>query len=192
MEKQTFILWVMISVFLPACTFSPMIGVEGDFQLTVAHMNDTHSFIEPALLKVTPMGEDAFTVETSDIARTVTKVAQLRSEHPNLLFLHAGDMTQGSFYSMRYHGDSDLFFFNLMELDGMVTGNHEFDHGPEKLSEFISKAQFPFLVANIESQEDAYLQNSFFPYKIKYLNNEPVGIIGLVTKEVAEISSPGK
>ncbi|MDH4318830.1 MAG: 5'-nucleotidase C-terminal domain-containing protein, partial [Desulfobulbaceae bacterium] len=86
----------------------------------------------------------------------------------------------------------DLYFFNLMEVDAMVTGNHEYDRGPKHLSEFIAKAWFPVVGANVDAANDAYLNQSMAPYIIRYIDDQRVGIVGLVAEEVPEISSPGK
>ena len=50
-----------------------------------------------------------------------------------MLFLHAGDLFQGTLYFTQFQGVADTEFWNLMKLDVATMGNHEFDKGPPVL-----------------------------------------------------------
>lgn len=162
------------------------------FPLTLIHLNDTHSHLEPTPIQITlPLSGFISEIEAGDITRIVTKVHSIRAQYKNTLFLHAGDMCQGTLYYVRYQGDSDLYFYNLMNLDVMVTGNHEYDSGPQHLADFIKKADFPIIAANVDTSKVPFLQDILQPYVIKEIDGEKIGIIGIVTRTVPSISSPG-
>ena len=101
---------------------------EGNLTLTIAHINDTHAHIEPTQMGVTINGEKIY-MDIGGFPAVVSKMEQLKEENTNFLTLHAGDVFQGTLYFKKYHGLADLEFLELMNLDAMVLGNHEFDKG---------------------------------------------------------------
>ncbi|KZE38678.1 hypothetical protein AV656_07180 [Bhargavaea cecembensis] len=171
---------------VPGNTFA----AEGDFDLTVMHTNDTHSHVDT-------------------IPKRATIVEQIRSEHPNNLLLDAGDVFTGTLYFNEFKGEASLKLMNMLGYDAMTFGNHEFDlgsspEGHQKLSEFVSGAQFPFVSANTDFSGDGLfdgLQHDVYTsdfsgggiYKgiIKEIDGEQVGIFGLTTEETPDISSVG-
>lgn len=154
------------------------------------HMNDTHASLK-------------------DVAKTVTAVKQVRSEKPQSLLLHAGDVFSGTLYFNEFKGEADVAVMNLMKYDAMTFGNHEFDlgssaEGHKALADFIKSAQFPFVSSNVDFSSDARFtglfsdlvsskpeQGKIYNGIIKEINGEKVGIFGLTTVETKDISSPG-
>lgn len=73
--------------------------------ITLAHINDTHSYFEPTSLQLT-LEHDADIlkpfVSAGGFARIATRIAQLRDDAQRMqrefLFLHAGDCFQGTLY----------------------------------------------------------------------------------------------
>ena len=163
------------------------------FTLTIAHLNDSHANLEPSALTITVNGTKTYTTMGGFPAVTA-KVQQLHQTGKNFLFLHAGDVFQGSLYFIKYRGLADLEFLKLMKLDAMCTGNHEFDKGPVALRIFISGAQkqFPVLAANISAEKERFLAGKLKPYEIKKFGSRKVGIIGITTTETPAVSSPGQ
>ena len=167
-----------------------IVDVEGQFNLTVLHTNDTHAALDK-------------------MPKTVTAVKDERAKDPNALLLHAGDAFTGTLYFNEFLGKADLAMMNLMGFDAMTFGNHEFDlgsssEGHQKLVEFIKGAKFPFVSANVDFSKDAKFNGIFndsiaseidngqiYNGIIKEVNGEKVGIFGLTTEETADISSPG-
>ena len=167
-----------------------IVDVEGQFNLTVLHTNDTHAALDK-------------------MPKTVTAVKDERAKDPNALLLHAGDAFTGTLYFNEFLGKADLAMMNLMGFDAMTFGNHEFDlgsssEGHQKLVEFINGAKFPFVSANVDFSKDAKFDEIFndsiaseihngqiYNGIIKEVNGEKVGIFGLTTEETADISSPG-
>ncbi|MBU0506336.1 MAG: bifunctional metallophosphatase/5'-nucleotidase [bacterium] len=162
-----------------------------DFTLTIAHINDTHAHIEPSNLKLT-FENKTQKVEAGGLARLVTKVKQLRADNKNFLFLHAGDLFQGTLYFKLFNGFADKYFFELAGLDAMVLGNHEFDKDTSTLEKFAAKSNFPLLSANIDFTTAEGLKKHIKPYIIKSFSQEKVGIIGLTTQDTTHIALGAK
>ncbi len=170
---------------------TPNVPGNGNFPLTVLHTNDTHANIDSSS-------------SPDNVLRRVTATKQAKASSPNPLLLDAGDVFAGTLYFNEYEGQADLEFMNLMQYDAMTFGNHEFDKGSEALSNFIKKAQFPFVSANVDFSADdllkGYVQSGIghpgesgkiYPAIIKEIGGQQVGIFGLTTVDTANISSPG-
>ncbi|MGM9926064.1 MAG: bifunctional metallophosphatase/5'-nucleotidase [Bacillus sp. (in: firmicutes)] len=154
------------------------------------HTNDTHAHVENA-------------------PKRVTAVNEIRESKPNAVLIDAGDVFSGTLYFNEFKGIVDIELMNLMKYDMMTFGNHEFDLGGEAegntaLANFVKKAQFPFVNANIdfskdpamnglqtatiaENPEDGHIYNAI----IKEVDGEKVGFFGLTTEETVDIASPG-
>ncbi len=161
-----------ILVFLLLISF----GYGEELQIRILHVNDFHGFAEP----YKPIGSD----ETlGGIAYLASRVEELRKEKLSLL-LAAGDMIQGNNWANLFQGESVVELLNEMRFDAMVVGNHEFDFGQDVLKKRISEARFSVLGANVEGFD------RLKPYVIKELKGVKIGIIGVVTEEVPEITHP--
>ncbi|MCT1400217.1 choice-of-anchor I family protein [Paenibacillus sp. p3-SID867] len=168
-------------------------SVDGEpWKLTVMHTNDTHAHL-------------------AEVARRATLVQEVRSEGGNSLLLDAGDVFSGDLYFTKWFGLADLAFMNYMGYDAMTFGNHEFDQGTKTLADFVSKAQFPLVSANVDLSQDANIShlirkpavidtdqpkttanNGVYPYVTLLVDGQKVGVFGLTTEDTAETSSPGK
>jgi 5'-nucleotidase / UDP-sugar diphosphatase len=170
-------------------------------ELTILHVNDTHSMLEPASVRLTLDIDSTLTgkavyVNMGGFPAAMAAVSRLRSEAAgSVLFLHAGDLFQGSLYFTKYNGAADVDFWNAMRVDVATFGNHEFDKGPGLIqSALLEGASFPFTSANVDfSREPAVTAKARVPsYLIKVVGGQKVGIIGITTPETPFISSPGK
>ncbi len=162
-----------------------------DFKLSIMHTNDTHAHID-------------------NVAKRITAIKDVRAAKPNSLLIDAGDVFSGTLYFNEFKGQADLDFMNLAKYDVMTFGNHEFDlgaspDGHKALSEFVKKANFPFVSANVDFSQDSLFnglqtkkisaapQNgNIYTGIVKEVNGEEVGIFGLTTEETKDISSPEK
>jgi len=166
-------------------------------ELTVFHVNDTHAKLEPGFAEFRLDIDDSLKgkrtfLELGGFPQLASAVAALRAEHPNNLFLHSGDVFQGTLFFTLFEGKADLDYLNSMGLDAMALGNHEFDKGSPTLGTFASGATFPILSANIDVSADKILSPHIKPYAVKRVDQARVGIIGLVTPDTPYIASPGK
>ncbi|WOT03808.1 bifunctional metallophosphatase/5'-nucleotidase [Shewanella youngdeokensis] len=171
------------------------------FNLTIAHINDTHSSFDPTDFDFTAQIDSAdFAVRTSaggyPRVATALKAARAAADDADkpFLALHGGDAFQGSLYFNVLKGAGNATLLREMELDGMAIGNHEFDLGNEPLIEFANKVNFPLLAANLDTSADSQMANvaNIMPYMIKEFNGEQVGVFGLVLEDMDSISSPGE
>lgn len=178
---------LLVSIVLPVSTYAE--ENSDSFKLTIMHMNDTHAHADL-------------------LPNMITAIKDVRTEDPEALLFNAGDVFSGTLYFNEYHGKADLALLNMMDLDAMVFGNHEFDlgsseDGHKSLSEFVSAAKFPLLGTNVDFSGDAFMnklvKNEFtdspedgkvFDGIVKEVNGEKIGIFGLTTEDTANISSP--
>ncbi|SEM96476.1 5'-nucleotidase [Terribacillus saccharophilus] len=183
------IIAILSSIVLPTSTYAADENGE-DFSLTIMHMNDTHARVEP-------------------LANMVTAVKEIREQKPDALLFNAGDVFSGTLYFNQFQGQADLALLNMMDIDAMTFGNHEFDlgsseNGHASLNKFIEGANFPFVSANVDLSADPFaggrVSNTFtedaqdstvYDGMVKEVNGEKVGIFGLTTEETLMTSSPG-
>ncbi|MCK7575372.1 MAG: 5'-nucleotidase C-terminal domain-containing protein [Chromatiales bacterium] len=128
------------------------------FRLTILHINDHHSHLEPkqdARLEFpAPLG--AIEVEMGGFARVATKIRELRARYPASLALHAGDAVTGTLYYTLFKGEADAAAMNQVCFDAYAPGNHEFDDGDAGLARFLrmlhddpAGCRTPVLAANV-------------------------------------------
>ena len=155
-------------------------------QLTIIHVNDTHSHMEPLRSgSETGMGG---AIERAAFRDSVVKADGRR----NVLFLHAGDFSQGTSYFTVLKGDVEIEMINALKYDCITLGNHEFDNGVDDLARRLSKVKCPIVVANYDFS-NLRLGKYVKPYAIVRKSGKKIGIIGLmpdistlVSKEIAE------
>ena len=181
------ILAVIFFVFLP--TTGPW-AVAAPLDLTLVHVNDTHSHMEAVSGSLKIKGVKTY-LNMGGATMLAGKLKAVRAEKGNVLFLHAGDAVQGTLYFTEYRGEVEMKLLNQLSCAAMVVGNHEFDKGPEGTEHIISLAGFPVLGANLDVSAFKELSDKVKPYVVREVAGAKVGIIGLITPETREISSPG-
>jgi 5'-nucleotidase len=198
---------ILAAAILASCATPPVaVGPEAaapesparPLVLTILHVGDTHSKMEPSQVRLTlDIGEalkgKAVYVEQGGFPNLMSAVEALRRQAPNVLFLHSGDMFQGTLYFTQFQGAADTEFWNVMKLDVATLGNHEFDKGPPVLlANLLQKARFTIVSANLDIAAEPELRPvKMLPYTVRWLEGQEVGIIGLTTVETPYISSPG-
>ena len=113
------------------------------YKLRIIHTNDHHARIEPVT-----GGTPAAPIH-GGVSRRKTLIDAIRDEGGNQVLIDAGDVFQGTLWFNQYLGQADLEFYNAMGYEAMTIGNHEFDKGQQPLADFIKRANFPVLSANI-------------------------------------------
>jgi 5'-nucleotidase/UDP-sugar diphosphatase len=164
-------------------------GADALFSLEILHLNDTHSNFDETGLKVS-IGGDVYTIPVGSVARTVSVVDRIRAEEDNVIFLHAGDLVQGTLFYTVYGGRADASVYNVLCPDAMTLGNHEFDRGSQGLSFLLGLLDFPVLCADIDVSGDSLLAGKFPPFTVLERGGESIGVIGVVTEELTDVSSP--
>lgn len=179
-----------------------------DFTLTILHNNDGESSLLPS-----EVGESE--VEYGGIARFVTEVRQERrqagrwsydrgeSKRRGVVTLNSGDnflagLTREA--SREAGVDYDARAVRLVGYDALGIGNHEFDFGPGVFAEFAENVQrserrtsLPLVSANLDfSTEPATAGlDQLVPRTIIRERGERIGVVGLTTETLDEVSSPG-
>src|SRR5690349_13515774 len=155
------------------------------YQLRIIHTNDHHARIEPV------MGGTPPAPIHGGVSRRKALIDAIRDEGGNQLLLDAGDVFQGTLWFNQYQGQADLEFYNAMGYEAQTIGNHEFDKGPAPLAEYIKRAQFPVLSANIVADASTPIAGLYKPWIVKEVGGQKIGIFGLTTEETPAIASPG-
>lgn len=106
-------------------------------------------------------GWDYYT-DAADTARSLAAVATIvdsvrAANDGRVVLVDAGDLLQGNplaFVAAKVHREAIhpvIAAMNAMRYDAAALGNHEFNYGVPHLKQAISKANFPFLAANIRT-----------------------------------------
>jgi len=178
-RKKSGYLVILLLAVVVACSGSTR--DDAAYTLTVVHLNDTHSHLEPLAVNLT-VGGVRTAAELGGFARLKTALDEMRANYPHLLLLHGGDAVQGTLYFTLFAGTVEFDFLNLLGVDAMTFGNHEFDRGCSLIPGWINRSAFPWLSANIDFTGEPAIAGLVRPYLIKDIDGERVAIIGLTTE----------
>ena len=142
--------------------------------LTILHMNDTHSHIDPER-----SGRDAGMGGVIEQAAYIDSVRCAAGKR-NVLLLHAGDFGQGSSYFTELNGNVEIDVINAMQYDAVTLGNHEFDNGMEELARRVRNLEVPVVCANYDFTGTP-LEGLVQPYVVVKKAGKRIGIIGVLT-----------
>ena len=149
-----------------------LLAQPGDIEpvITIIHTNDTHSQIEPAIGRQSgqPYG---------GVVERAALIDLFRQQDPDLLYLDAGDMVQGSPYFNIFNGELEMLCMNQQQLLATTFGNHEFDNGIEGLHAMLSLADFPVISCNYHCEGTA-LESLVIPHLILVNHGVKIGITG--------------
>ncbi|MDP9813508.1 5'-nucleotidase [Rhizobium tibeticum] len=166
-----------------------------DYELNILHINDFHSRIESInKFDSTCSAEEEAKKECfGGAARLKTAIDQRRQalDGKNVLLLNAGDNFQGSLFYTTYKGAAEAEVLNDMKFDVMTVGNHEFDDSEDGLATFLDKVQFPVISANVLAGDGSKLGDRIKPSLVLDVGGQKIGIVGAVTNDTEELSSPG-
>jgi len=161
--------------------------------INIIHTNDVHSRVD----QVTSSGGACSARQAAEnqcfggYPRLVTKIRDLRRNHPNPLVVDAGDYFQGSLFYTQYKSDAVKPFIQMIGYHAIALGNHEFDDGPAELQKFLTGLGTPVVAANIDVSGEPRLQGLFTASTVVDVGGQRVGVIGLTTSDTALTSSPG-
>ena len=146
--------------------------------ITILHVNDTHAHLDSFGPKNIHMEG-----ELGGIARAATIINEVRATEPNVLLLHAGDISHGDLFFNKFLDIPELNLMRSLGFDAMTVGNHEFDLGPDPLTYCLSAAlpngEIPLLSANLDMSGYPALTNWVHPWIIKTVGGVKVGIFGM-------------
>ena len=142
--------------------------------LTILHLNDLHARLLP----------DA--EHRGGFAHVTEAIRQEKAKSEFSLVMHGGDLVQGTPVSTIFEGVPVYEVANTLGLDFHTLGNHEFDYGWKKIREFVAKAEFPTLNANVVDGQGNLIVPK--PYLIREINGIRVGVIGILTADLVDLT----
>lgn len=145
-------------------------------RLTIVHVND--------LDRMEGNGD------SGGVARLATVIADVRAQGGTVLATSGGDSISPSLLSSFDEGEHMIALLNMVGLDAMALGNHEFDFGPDVTRTRISEANFTML-SNNAFEPDGTLIDGVEQNMMVAVGDHMVGIFGLTTDGTAVKSSPG-
>lgn len=173
-----------------ACTSPGPIDLDGqDIQLTIIHTTDIHSRLVPYDLQVGEVDKRLGLVQNLEpfggAARVAAIIKRERAQAGRVLWLDSGDSFQGAPIFNFFHGETEIRLLDMVGVDSMVIGNHEFDLGGNNLYEQLRGwAHFPALAANYRWEDPELPYNSHLgevsePYTIMNMQGLRVAVIGI-------------
>ena len=172
-------------------------------------INDFHGYLRPSAggIRIADPADKTkkIVVPAGGSETMATVVQQLRAQHPNTIFVAAGDLIGASpFLSAMFHDEPTIESLSMMGLAIASVGNHEFDEGKDELLRMqnggchpvdhclgphpFAGAKFHYLAA---STVDKSTGKTVFPaYEIREFEGIPIAFIGLTLKGTATIVSP--
>lgn len=145
-----------------ACQSAPEAPV-----ITIIHTNDTHSQIEPDSRS-----------QAGGVVERASLIEYFRSQTPDLLYVDAGDIVQGSPYFNAFKGKLEYLCMDQQQLIATTFGNHEFDNGIEALDSLYSQCHFQIISSNYHC-ENTVLSKYVKPHLILTRNHVKIGITGV-------------
>ena len=186
---------VLLSFIFTLGFFSPssIAASHKVLNLTILHTNDFHARFRP----ISKYDNNCSAENNAEgkcfggSARLITAIEDARSRHENTVLLDGGDQFQGTLFYNLYKGKVAAEMMNKLGYDGMTVGNHEFDDGPKTLRAFMDAVNFPVLMANANVDMEPELKGKLQKSTVIERSGHKIGLIGLVTEDVVDISSPG-
>ena len=154
----------------------------GAQDLTVIHINDTHSHIDPQR-----SGEYIGRGGVIEQAAYIDSVRCADGKR-NVLLLHAGDYGQGTSYFTEMGGNIEIEVMNAFRFDASCLGNHEFDNGIDELARRLKNLKNDVVCANYDFS-GTVLEDLVQPYTIVRKAGKKIGIIGLLTDVSSVVDS---
>ena len=184
---KSFLCFTIIFLFT---VFNNNTVAQGDI-LTILHFNDSHSTLSS-------LGPRTNTLQGTQggMPRVASVIGLTQATEPNVLLLHAGDVSIGDLFFTKYFAAAEFQLMNSLGFEAMALGNHEFDLTPDALlgalaASFPPGGGFPLLCSNLifdgtTPQLEAYIE----PYMVIQKGPVKVGIFSLLTPETNIFSQP--
>jgi len=193
--------FVAVAAALCVATLLPACGAREEYpvlDLTLAHINDHHSNLDPIADQEITIGGIKTRVELGGMARMAQAFTAYASRN-DVLKLHAGDAITGTSYFTFFKGEADAKMMNAICFDAFALGNHEFDEGDAGLKLFLDAlatgtCKTQVLSANVRPAVGSPLAprtgtDYFRPFTVREVKGVKVGIVGVTIKQKTQQSS---
>jgi 5'-nucleotidase len=199
----------LLSLALLASLVTPAAAAHGTqrkgFTLTVLHNNDGESDLLASDADTDPGAGtiSRFGHQVKELREQALRAGRRTGTKAGVVTISAGDNFLAS-PEWQASLDKGVPYYDAIALDSLdydafTIGNHEFDFGPDVLANFIrsfSGRDNVFLSANLDFSGEPALQklaaaDRIRPSVVVKERGERIGIIGVTTPELREVSSPG-
>ncbi|WP_070966565.1 NAD nucleotidase [Vibrio sonorensis] len=199
MKKSPLALALLSAVVASGCATEA--SKTAPFDLTILHINDHHSHLEPSSQKLKLAGQSTY-AEVGGFPALITALEQRTEANENVLKLHAGDAISGTLYYALFKGEADAAMMNHACFDAFALGNHEFDDGDAGLAKFLDwlnegNCATEVVAANVIPKQGVspLAMNSandyFKPYTVKQYGEHKIGIVGIdISNKTMNSSNP--
>lgn len=163
------------------------------FPVTILHYNDLHARFEE-----TDVNSSSCDPETEvcigGYARLVSKAKELLEARKDLnpIFLNAGDNFQGTLWYNIGRWNVTVQFLNMLDVDAMTIGNHDFDHDIEGVVPFLERINSPVVIANVDDSDEPTIQNKYKKSVVIEKYGRKIGVIGAILRSTNTIAKTGK
>ncbi|MFC1706956.1 bifunctional metallophosphatase/5'-nucleotidase, partial [Planctomycetota bacterium] len=165
----------------------PLAPAREPVEVLIVHTNDLHGqvYAQTAtwLDKENPPKVGGFGTLASMIRK---RRAEAQSASQGFLYLDAGDIWQGTPEGNLTEGAIVVEWFNLLSLDALALGNHDFDAGADRIGTILGRGRFPSLAANLTVAKTGKLPDfarSHVDLQVKDLSVTIIGITAADTKQ---------
>lgn len=162
----------------PAAAGAPPITID------VFHTNDIHGWIMQRPEEYDPA------LAGRMIGGAAALSSYLNARTGPRLLLDAGDWFQGTPEGNGTEGDALVEVFNLLHYDAVEVGNHDFDFGVDNLKRLVGNLKMPALGANVYEIGRKRKPDWLKSFVIKEVAGVKVGIFGLLTTNMRNLSLP--
>ncbi len=164
---------------------------DGILRLHLMWTNDMHGHIAPEMAKFMnpehppPLGGGA------SAARYIKEVrAQAVANGDEVLLMDVGDMFQGTPIGNKTQGSAVIEYYNAIEYDLAVPGNHDFDMGRVNAERLAIMSKFPWLCANLYEKSTGTYVDWVQPTLMLDYQGIKVGVVGIITPGTEKMSFP--
>lgn len=177
--RNLMIAWAILVAGSALCSAAPR-------EVVIFHTNDIHGHFMPE-----PASWRKDHALTGGMGALFEQLQQLRAQHPNSMYLDAGDvMTGNPVCNIEYSGVKGGALQEMLRRCGVAAeclGNHEFDLGSDHLRQYVAAAKYPVVCANLrEKSSGKPLTASSHVFEINGLR---VGIIGLILDNLSGVAA---
>jgi 5'-nucleotidase / UDP-sugar diphosphatase len=182
----------LLTALVASCLLSVSLAGAQGVPLTILHTNDTHGHLLPFSYPDSAAsggGLQGLRVykDIGGIARRATLVKRIRetlaARKTPVWLVDIGDYSDGTPFSIEYHGEADLAAMNAVGYDFGTLGNHEFNNPLSQVKKLIAAAKYQLVSANLVERPSG--KALVTPYVIRKVGPVRVALFGLMTKEAA-------
>ncbi len=181
-RKKGFRLPVLVVALVIVCAAYVGVAAAAENGVVILYMNDVHGRLE----SFKPQGADA---PLGGLIKLATLVEDILSEKAgNVIILDAGDSLHGTNLVNLFEGKPMIEAGEVIGVDAMAIGNHEFNYGQAALLKRAEEAKYVFLSANTI---EADTRRALFPGAVILpVGEKRVGVFGLTTVDTPTVTHP--